>query len=188
MKLFPNGDCDRGTLYPLPVLDLCWSFFVFVKHSGGHVISGQNGSTCYFWTDLWGGHVLCQSYPELYSFVRNKRLSFSQAVRTEPLHCLFHLPLSQEAYAQYLLLEDRVGNHQRTDEANWRIYIWVPLFFPHKLIDTCSVIRTFIQPLGGYGNLVARTSIRSFPSSYSKTEWAPGTLLEGKTWPCIAIL
>jgi hypothetical protein len=84
----------------------------------------QDGSTCYFWKDLWGGHVNCQIYPELFSFVKNKRLSFNTAINIEPLHLLFQLPLSEEAYAQFLLLEERIHNQQVTVTTDWWVYIW----------------------------------------------------------------
>ena len=30
----------------------------------------QDGSSCYFWTDLWDGHVHSQIFPELFSFAK----------------------------------------------------------------------------------------------------------------------
>jgi hypothetical protein len=56
--------------------------------------------------------------------VKNKRISYSQATLTEPFHRLFQLPLSEEAYAQLLLLEERVEQQHLTGESDWWIYIW----------------------------------------------------------------
>ena len=37
---------------------------------------------------------------------------------------LFHLPLSMEAYNQFLLLENKVDNFQLTTDKDWWTYIW----------------------------------------------------------------
>lgn len=39
-------------------------------------------------------------YPELFSFAKNKKITFHKAVLTSLLHNLFHLPLWEQAYAQ----------------------------------------------------------------------------------------
>ena len=51
-------------------------------------------------------------------------MTFRQAFHTEPLQHLFQLPLSKEAYNQFLLLEDRVFSVQLTTETDWWAYIW----------------------------------------------------------------
>jgi hypothetical protein len=43
------------------------------------------------------GRVLSQAFPELVSFVKNKRISVQAATSTPMLQNLFHLPLSLEA-------------------------------------------------------------------------------------------
>jgi hypothetical protein len=92
-------------------LDIPWVHLVWEKHysSGklpGHIKKGsfwwrdnlkfldtfkgmvvcqiQNGATCLFWTDLWGGQVQHQTYPELFSFAKSKMLSFQKAISTDP--------------------------------------------------------------------------------------------------------
>ena len=93
----------------------------------------QDGSSCYFWTDLWDGHVHSQIFPELFSFAKNKRVTFSKAFHTEPLHTLFLLPLSVEAYNQFLLLEIKLDNFQLSVEKDWWTYIWgTPHFSSQK--------------------------------------------------------
>ena len=87
-------------------------------------MSLQDGSTCYFWMDLWDGQVHSQSYSELFSFAKNKRVTFNKEFHTEPLHLLFHLPLSVETYNQFLLLENKVDNFQLTADKDWWTYIW----------------------------------------------------------------
>jgi hypothetical protein len=50
------------------------------------------------WEDLWGNEVLCQKFPELFSFAKKKKLVFFEAKAQNQLHSLLHLPLSQQAY------------------------------------------------------------------------------------------
>jgi len=64
-----------------------------------------DGRTTFFWSDLWGNDVLQQKYPHLYSFVQDATMTVQQVVNTEYLEDLFHLPLSNQAYQQFLLLE-----------------------------------------------------------------------------------
>lgn len=61
--------------------------------------------TCFLWTDLWLDTVLATNYPELFSFAKNKTITVSMAKATNNLHELFHLPLSQEAFAQFIHLQ-----------------------------------------------------------------------------------
>jgi len=61
------------------------------------VISIRDGATSILWHDHWGGNILSQHFPELYSF--------SYAAISIPLpKNLFHLPLTTEAYNQFLEL------------------------------------------------------------------------------------
>jgi hypothetical protein len=61
----------------------------------------QNGSTCLLWFDLWDDRLWHQSYPELFSYAKSQHIPLSNAVSTEPLEDLFHLPLSFEAFGQF---------------------------------------------------------------------------------------
>jgi hypothetical protein len=47
-------------------------------YKGMALVNLQNGSTCLLWFDLWGGQVQRRQYPELFSFVRNKQMSFKK--------------------------------------------------------------------------------------------------------------
>jgi hypothetical protein len=57
-------------------------------------VSINNGTTCMLWDDLWEGEVPSQMFPELFSFAKDKHLTFAQATNQSPLHSLFNLPLS----------------------------------------------------------------------------------------------
>ena len=45
------------------------------NYKGMASVSLQDGTSCYFWTDLWGRQGNSHSYPELFSFVKNKLLN-----------------------------------------------------------------------------------------------------------------
>lgn len=49
----------------------------------------QDGSSCYLWTDLWGRQVPSQTYPELFSFAKNKLLNVQVAKQMDSLEQLF---------------------------------------------------------------------------------------------------
>jgi len=92
----------------------------------------QNGSTCLFWTNLWGDQVQSQVYPELFSFARNKLLSFQKTKMMEPFHRLFYLPLSEEAFAQLGLLQNLLENQILSNDVDWWSYIWGSPFFSSR--------------------------------------------------------
>ena len=80
-----------------------------------HVISGRIYGTARFIVKVIQNSFLLQ---------KNKRVTFNKEFHTEPLHLLFHLPLSVEAYNQFLLLENKVDNFQLTADKDWWTYIW----------------------------------------------------------------
>jgi hypothetical protein len=61
----------------------------------------QDGSTCLMWYDRWNDSVLHHSYPELFSYAKNRVISVSAAASVPLVQDLFHLPLSNEAYLQF---------------------------------------------------------------------------------------
>jgi hypothetical protein len=64
-------------------------------------VHAQNGATTLAWQDQWNGRILKFSFPELYSFIKNQNLTLEQTLQSN-LGDLFHLPLSQQAYDQFL--------------------------------------------------------------------------------------
>ena len=65
-----------------------------------------DGKSALFWTDLWHTSCLHHSFPHLFSFVRNPHLNIQQVLQTEYLQDLFFLPLTTEAYEEFLQMED----------------------------------------------------------------------------------
>ena len=97
------------------------------------VVNIQDGSTCLFWFDLWGGQVQNHTYPELFSFAKNKLLSVQKALEVEPFHRMFHLPLSEEAFQQMELLHQLLQEQYFSDSTDLWHYIWgSPLFSSKK--------------------------------------------------------
>jgi len=100
---------------------------------GMAVVNIQDGSTCLFWFDLWGGQAQNHTYPELFSFAKNKLLSVQKALEVEPFHRMFHLPLSEEAFQQMELLHQLLQEQHFSDSTDLWHYIWgSPLFSSKK--------------------------------------------------------
>lgn len=94
------------------------------KFKGLAAVNLEDGSSCYLWSDLWGGQVPEQVFPELFSFAKNKHLTIQQAKQVDRLEQLFHLPLSVEAQLQlhhFLPLLDTSAHS--TNHDSWG-YIW----------------------------------------------------------------
>jgi hypothetical protein len=48
----------------------------------------KSGSSCFFWSDMWNDHIPSLTYPELFSFSKNKAITFQKAPspRIRPSH------------------------------------------------------------------------------------------------------
>ena len=106
------------------------------------MINIQNGSTCLFWFDLWGGQVQNQTYLELFSFAKKEKkeklLSVQKALEFEPFRKMLHLPLLEEAFQQMQLLRQILQEQHFSDSADSWQYIWGSLhyFIPRRHICT----------------------------------------------------
>lgn len=89
----------------------------------------KSGSSCFFWFDMWNDHIPSLTYPELFSFSKNKAITFQKVASSVPLHQLFHLPLSEIAFAQLLSLEQVIQRVALTHEPDSRTYIWGSNFY-----------------------------------------------------------
>lgn len=98
-KLYTNGRLPllarKGSFWWRHILKLLQSF------KGIASVNLHNGSTCFFWNDLWHGRMLSKIFSEPFSFVKNPNISVQSARLTPQLHTLFHMPLSVEAFAQF---------------------------------------------------------------------------------------
>lgn len=83
----------------------------------------QSGSSCLFW-DLWFGLTPKQAFPELYSFTKKPSLTLASAKANPSFIAIFNLPLSVEAYEQFLGLEDILLSFNPTADDDVWSYIW----------------------------------------------------------------
>lgn len=67
------------------------------KFKGMARVNLGDGQSCHFWDDLWSDEILAQKFPELHSFAK-KKISTAAGLAAAPLHSLFQLPLSQQAF------------------------------------------------------------------------------------------
>jgi len=74
-------------------------FKVFAK------VELNDGKTCLLWSDVWDDSIPKLKFPELFSFAKSKTIIVAKVRDTESLQNLFHLPLSEEAYPQFLQLQ-----------------------------------------------------------------------------------
>ena len=89
------------------------SFWWFIhKYKDVARIDLKDGRTCLLWSDMWLGMAPETSFPELYSFAKNKRITIRAAKNEDSFQNLFHLPLSEEAYSQFIQLQDCINNIQ----------------------------------------------------------------------------
>ncbi|TVU46354.1 hypothetical protein EJB05_05881, partial [Eragrostis curvula] len=80
--------------------------------------------TVLLWDDFWGQGVPRVQFPHLHSFTNRPQISLLEASNTEPVHLLFHLPLTVEAYQQYLILAEEINSvHLRNERDVWT-YNW----------------------------------------------------------------
>jgi hypothetical protein len=69
-----------------------------------HATVGK-GDTALFWTDMWNGINIQHSFPHLYSYALNTKITVKAAAETEIFQDLFQTPMSIEAFEEYCELE-----------------------------------------------------------------------------------
>ena len=55
---------------------------------------------------------------------KNKQIVFADGCAQTPLHSLFHLPLSQQAHAQMLMLQELLNETNTNGDSDKWVYIW----------------------------------------------------------------
>ena len=68
-----------------------------------------NGGSISFWDDQWSQSIPRQNFPELFSFAKNTKLTIKEAKEHEQFDGFFRLPISEQAYDQYLVLKGVLG-------------------------------------------------------------------------------
>jgi hypothetical protein len=89
-------------------------------------ISINNGKTCSLWKDKWMESTRREEYPHLFSFAKNKEISFADAYSDNngTIYNLFHLPLSTIAHEELLSLQDDIHDQELNGEND----IWSPFW------------------------------------------------------------
>jgi len=131
-------------------------------------ITFRNGTTCLLWFDPWNNDPLNQQYPELFSFTRNPNISLATASSYANLHSLFHLPLSSEAYLQYLNLFALLQNLQLTNECGSAIMVsepFLPIIHTFTWLDSVTLTLLFT----GSGIRLVKTKGKSSSGSFLMT-------------------
>lgn len=84
-----------------------------------------DGSTVSFWDDLWSDTVLSVEYPRLYSFAEDSSISVQSLMQLQDLEEVFFLPLSTQAYDEFLQLQnylEGISYNDSTDDS------WAPIW------------------------------------------------------------
>jgi hypothetical protein len=82
------------------------------------------GDSVLFWADMWNGRNLHHSFPHLYSFAVNTKITIKAAAEAKIFQDLFQTPLSVEAFEEYCKLEIIMQTLQLSEENDRWEYIW----------------------------------------------------------------
>jgi hypothetical protein len=81
-----------------------------------------DGRTILFWEDMWNRGTPAHQYLELFSFACNSKLTVKEANQKEHLIEIFQLPLSVQAYEQFLDLDETWGQIMVTNTKDaWKL-------------------------------------------------------------------
>jgi len=89
-------------------LHLCDKFRGIAKCTLG------NGTSVFFWLDVWNDYYLKDSLPRLFSFAKNQKISVAQFLSEENMDNNFYLPLSQQANEEYQQLREIIHSLQKS--------------------------------------------------------------------------
>lgn len=110
------------------------------KFKGMAKVNINNGKSCYLWLDMWDDKVPKQVFLELFSFAKSQTSTLAVAKRINPLSDLFHLPLSEQAYSQFLQLDSELQQLTLNDDSDKWSYLWSSgKFFVAKAYKHLSV-------------------------------------------------
>ena len=85
----------------------------------------QAGDSALFGSDNWNGNLLQIIFPRLFSYAIDTNLSMRDVLSVENKIQLFNLPLSQQAYAEFLELQQSMLSFTfNPDGKDQRVTIW----------------------------------------------------------------
>lgn len=116
----PHAQSPRGSFWWKDIFSLV-ELYRSITKSEIH-----NGDSTLFWKDFWhNDHLLCDVYPQLYSFVLNEDTSVSQMRNLSQLGDAFAIPISVQAFEQYEHISAVLQNMDLSDtRQDVRSYTW----------------------------------------------------------------
>ena len=76
----------------------------------------NSGKSAYFWSDLWQDECLMNKFPHLLSYAKFSNISVHDFLHADFLEDNFHLPLSQQAYSEFIVMEERCQEIMHTTQ------------------------------------------------------------------------
>jgi hypothetical protein len=117
----------KGSFWWRDILKMLDSF------KGMASVTISDGSSCFFWSDVWNDRLLCQQFPKFLSFAKDKFVSVQNYMVAEDMSDHFYLPLSVEAYDQYTQLAILLESiHLHTGSDRWSYILGYPDFASSK--------------------------------------------------------
>jgi hypothetical protein len=121
-KHYSNGRLPnhvrKGSFWWRDILKLLDNF------KGMSSVLARDGTSCNLWEDCWHGQPLQLQFPQLHSFAKKPGIALSSALNSSDVSDLFHLPLSDEAFAQFHSLQLLLQNQQNIAGTDRWAYIW----------------------------------------------------------------
>jgi hypothetical protein len=93
------------------------------------MVTVADGSTVLLWKDQWNGLRPAEGYPELFSFAKNGFVTFKAAISRNNLLQNFNLPLSDEAYHQFIVFQQSITGRLAIEGYDQWKYSWGNLIY-----------------------------------------------------------
>jgi hypothetical protein len=97
-----------------------------VQYRGVASCIPNKGDTLCFWEDLLEGKIFAQEFPNLFHFAKDPRISLWKLRRAEQLIDCFRIPMSRQAYNEFLELQEVLAHLQPAlpDGNDSWVFIW----------------------------------------------------------------
>jgi hypothetical protein len=114
------------------------------------------GDSVLFWADMWNGRNLHHSFPHLYSFAVNTKITIKAAAEAKIFQDLFQTPLSVEAFEEYCKLEIIMQSSYQRRMIGGNTFGVMDLSLQPKLTNISLAPVKPIQLTNGFGSLNVR--------------------------------
>lgn len=96
-------------------------------YRGVAICSPNKGDTISFWWDLIQGSLNHLNFPNLLSFAKDDTISLQKIAKAEDLLSNFNLPMTRQAYNEFILLNDTLADMRsgQSDINDVWSYIWI---------------------------------------------------------------